>query len=70
MVESAENGSTPNGVTRRNTVSMAAYRDGRMQPSGYSRTQTHVWSRVIEMRNPGLHFLLHVKSVSHVTASP
>jgi len=54
MVESAENGSAPNRVARRNTVSMAAFRDGRTQRGGYSRPQTHVWTRVVEMRDPCL----------------
>jgi hypothetical protein len=54
MVEAAKNGSASNLVTLRNTVSKIVLECGRMQGRGYSRTKTHVWSRVVEMGNPGL----------------
>ena len=52
MMESAENRGASNRVASRQTVSSIVLRRRRKPRPRYSRPETHVWSRAIEVPNP------------------
>ena len=56
MVESAENGNASNHVAFGDTVAMSALGCLRTQCRRDSRSKTHVWPRVVKMRDPHLQY--------------
>ena len=52
MVESTENGSASNCMSRSDAVTKMALRRLRIQCRGDSWSKTHMWSRMVKMGDP------------------